>query len=535
MATFYESDNSPIASELVRQGFTLDRGEALRIIGIDERASSTDTAIAIGTAAISLVAACGTLALSGFTLPILAPIAALAFAGLTAWNSRATKQEREFEAEFLHNHPEFVEAINQKLSAGEESDRVAAAYEHTLKAFINGDKSRMQSFLPTVISHQMAPYPVEELPIATSSPIGTATKFGAVEVPASPAGETSSQSAKPFDVTYDLGTHPQSALIAGVPGAGKGMIASNAIRHMKAQRPELTVMVIDPKADQKESGYWAGVANVVERLAFAENDPDDCATWLLLKVQQFQSLPTPKLLVMDEGAVIVQFLKLAHKDIKAMGRLKAFIAHISSMGDSAESWLWFITQMVNVDDLGISGGFRSIFRAIAVVAPKNINAVNAFLATTFVPMPSGRMEEIMSLMKQSPVNRAFYDGKSNQWYLMPELENHSGYDRDSRTYLKGKLPQVKTPDTNPRESLEKLFQDTPALPTAPAIELIESVPNGEKREALLIAYRWAVTRLEYGKDIDKGSFVERARKERNCAYLRDNRDEIWDELQGLVD
>lgn len=247
------------------------------------------------------------------------------------------------------------------------------------------------------------------------------------------------------------------------------MIASNAIRHLKAKRPELTVMVIDPKADQKESGYWLGVADVIERLAFAENDPDDCATWLLLKIQQYQSLPTPKLLVMDEGAVIVQFLKLAHKDIKAMGRLKAFIAHISSMGDSAESWLWFITQMVNVNDLGISGGFRSIFRAIAVVAPKNINAVNAFLATTFVPMPSGGVEEIMSLMKQSPVNRAFYDGKSNQWYLMPELENHSGYDRDSRTHIKGSLPQPEKPSTDPRQSLEKLYHETQSLPT-------ESVP-----------------------------------------------------------
>ena len=144
-----------------------------------------------------------------------------------------------------------------------------------------------------------------------------------------------------------------------------------------------------------------------------------------------------------------------------MGRLKAFIAHISNMGDSAESWLWFITQMVNVADLGISGGFRSIFRAIAVVAPKNINAVNAFLATTFVPMPSEGMEEIMSLMKQSSVNRAFYDGKSNQWYLMPELENHSGYDRDSRTHLNGKLLPVTPQETNPRDSLEKLFQDTP--------------------------------------------------------------------------
>ena len=237
MATFYESDSNPIASELVRQGFTLDRGEALRIIDIDERASGTDTAIAIGTAAISLAAACGTLALSGFTLPILAPIAALSYAGLTAWNSRATKQEREFEADFLHSHPEFVDAVNQKLNAGEESDRVAAAYEQTLKAFITGDAKRMQSFLPAA-ANLMAPYPVDEAApaaaIATASPIGTATKFGAVEVSASPAGETRAPNPGLFDFN-SLRTEPDNYTgfaIVGDMGTGKTRLIKYLARNI---------------------------------------------------------------------------------------------------------------------------------------------------------------------------------------------------------------------------------------------------------------------------------------------------------------
>ena len=86
-----------------------------------------------------------------------------------------------------------------------------------------------------------------------------------------------------------------------------------------------------------------------------------------------------------------------------------------------------------------------------------------------------------------------------------------------------------------RNTLEKLYQETPNLPTAPAFELIESVPDDDKREALLIAYKWATTRREDGKDIDKQSFLARARSDRNCAYLRDHREEIWDELQGLLD
>ena len=337
MATFYESDNSPIASELVRQGFTLDRGEALRIIDIDEKASSTDTAIAIGTAAISLVAACGTLALSGFTLPILAPIAALGFAGLTAWNSRATKSEREFEAEFLHSHPEFVEAINQKLSAGEEGDRVASAYEQTLKAFITGDAKRMQSFLPAAANPiAMAPYPTDEVApaaaIATSSPIGNTTRLGAVEVSASPAGETAAL----FNPAIDLGQNPQSALIAGVPGSGKGILVSNAVRVLRQKAPALKVMMIDPKGDPKEKGYWAPVTDVYRSMNLMDcDDPDDGASWLLACMDQFRKLAAPKLLIFDEMLAASVEISLAHKDFKAPQRLKKFVSGIIAQGDIA--------------------------------------------------------------------------------------------------------------------------------------------------------------------------------------------------------
>jgi len=253
MPTFYESENSPIASELVRQGFTLDRGEVLRIVDIDERASSTDTAIALGTAAISLVAACGTLALSGFTLPILAPITALGYAGLMAWNSRATKQEREFEAEFLHRHPEFVEAVNQKLEAGEESDRVAAAYEQTLKAFITGDRQRLHSFFPAaVVPLQMAPYPQESdsgPTIATASPIGNNTRLGAVEVPASPAAQSApslnmNSGSKGFDwhrLNTEYNDFPHLFLL-GKTGAGKSYVSDRLVRFLDGY-----CIVISPK------------------------------------------------------------------------------------------------------------------------------------------------------------------------------------------------------------------------------------------------------------------------------------------------
>ena len=66
------------------------------------------------------------------------------------------------------------------------------------------------------------------------------------------------------------------------------------------------------------------------------------------------------------------------------------------------------------------------------------------------------------------------------------------------------------------------------------MELINEESNTAKREALTIAYQWARARKDKGDSVDRQTFLERARKDRNCEYLRENRDEVWEELQGLL-
>jgi hypothetical protein len=106
-----------------------------------------------------------------------------------------------------------------------------------------------------------------------------------------------------YDVAKDLGENPQSAIIAGVPGAGKGMITSNALRALKAKSPEIKIMVIDPKADPKEKAYWEGVCDVYRPRAFGAPSatPEDNTEWLLLRINEFKEMKGPKLLVLDEG------------------------------------------------------------------------------------------------------------------------------------------------------------------------------------------------------------------------------------------
>jgi len=87
--------------------------------------------------------------------------------------------------------------------------------------------------------------------IATSSLIGNTTCLGAVEVAASPAAQSELTEAV-FNPALDLGQNPQSALIVGTPGSGKGMLVSNAVRVLREKAPALKVMMIDPKGDPKE-------------------------------------------------------------------------------------------------------------------------------------------------------------------------------------------------------------------------------------------------------------------------------------------
>jgi hypothetical protein len=292
-----------------------------------------------------------------------------------------------------------------------------------------------------------------------------------------------------YDVAKDLGENPQSAIIAGVPGAGKGMITSNALRALKAKSPEIKIMVIDPKADPKEKAYWEGVCDVYRPRAFGAPSatPEDNTEWLLLRINEFKEMKGPKLLVLDEGLMVCQTLKLAKLfdyqttpdgkekavPIDAFGIFKNFLTYISSLGDSSDVWLWLVTQVINAGDLGISGGMRSIFRAIGIVSPKNRHAVNTFFATGFVPYPPGGLQGAYTLMDESPVDRAFYDGKLDKWMSMPELVNHSGWNRDKRASTKTTKPPCSTEaqlqtlaqagDLSTLESIKKTLEERVAM------------------------------------------------------------------------
>jgi hypothetical protein len=327
------------------------------------------------------------------------------------------------------------------------------------------------------------------LPAATSSSIGPTTKFGAIEVPSSPAGETPPL----FNPAIDLGQNPQSALIVGTPGSGKGMLVSNAVRVLREKAPALKVMMIDPKGDPKERGYWAPVADVYRSMNLMDcDDPDQGASWLLACMDEFRKLAAPKLLIFDEMLAASVEISLAHKDFKAPQRLKKFVSGIIAQGDSQNVWVWAMSQSVQVADLGFGGGVRGNLRAIAIISPKNTTAIEALTSTRLVPPPNGGMDELRAIMKASPVDRAFYDGKLSRWLPMPKLENHSGFDRDNRTIEA--TPTVSTPNTPKApesnvDQLNRLFNSEAVTPSHEDEEIaLEKIANPISVSSELIEY-----------------------------------------------
>lgn len=240
--------------------------------------------------------------------------------------------------------------------------------------------------------------------------------------------------AQPLNFAEKLGANPKCFMILGVPGAGKAMVASNALRYCKQTKPHLTVVVVDPKNDPKEMGNYEGCADHVFRKRAEQLDNHSFLKWVKGIVEYFKKLPDGKLLIFDE--ITATFTRWARLDKQSF---ESFVVdygtYLSSSGDSMENYVWFIGQVPHASVLGMDGGIRSIYKPVAIVSNQHRAATDTFLGTKWIPKPPGGKQEVYNIMDQSPRGRAVYDYIEDRWLPMPELKNYSGYDRDSRTHI----------------------------------------------------------------------------------------------------
>ena len=315
----------------------------------------------------------------------------------------------------------------------------------------------------------------------------------------------------PRDIATDLGNNPQSALIFGTPGAGKGMNISNAIRTLRAKLPNVTVMMVDPKGDKKEIGYWQSQVDIFESRALLKSSPRSSAEWMLRCVEKFSQIDGPKLLVWDELFASITVLKgqnvpKGEDAFPCLTDFQQFISLNLSLGPSSGIWVWGMSQSANLSDLGLTSGGLSTTRIIALVSPDNTGAVEGYLATKAITAPKGGMDTIDRLMKESPVGRACYDGKTKRWYPMARLENHSGFDRDSADWnnlaAPSSVPETRSPSPFEDAGSIARWQNIDAMHHERMMNALEPEEKVEQLERL-----WNISSVEV--EIETSAINER--------------------------
>nr|WP_242055840.1 hypothetical protein [Nostoc flagelliforme] len=325
------------------------------------------------------------------------------------------------------------EAI-QPQNLGIPQARFAQLPNHAVGARFEEDKEQGAGCM----GENLSPLPPAKSSPASSSPVNT---------------EISTYTTKP-QVQYDLIAHiakkVTNMLWVGVPGSGKGITISNAIDAIKRLHPDIHIFYIDPKGDEKETGYFKGRVDTFKRAKILEMSPVEAVLWVKECFTEFQNISGSKLIILDEGTAVCSKFKNTKGEI---GWLKDKIISYCSCGDSSGWHFWIVVQNPHTDDLGISGGLRSQLTSVALVHPDNVPAYNAMIATQLIPSDRKiTSTQVMEIAAQSPVGRAVYYGGINEWIPMPLLKNFSGYDRDTKNFIDSAPSNKQTSQAETKES-----------------------------------------------------------------------------------
>lgn len=251
-----------------------------------------------------------------------------------------------------------------------------------------------------------------------------------------------------IDIIGEMSDRVSNTIVIGIPGSGKGMLISNAVRATKHKHPSLRVFVIDPKNDPKEAGYFEG-CDVVKGYACMDAKPATVAAWAESAFDEY-ALYAQKhdrtLLIVDEGTMLGNKLQQA-KSTLLVDKLTSY----TSGGDSAGRNVWFMMQSPYVTGASLNLSTTSQMTSIVIAFRENIGAFAQWKSAKIFKQLS--LDTVSELIETSATGRAIYYGKTGKWYMMPKLKNHSGYDRDKREYLPGFEAQ-----DNAHEKLDDSFK-----------------------------------------------------------------------------
>jgi hypothetical protein len=351
-----------------------------------------------------------------------------------------------------------------------------------------------------------------------------------------------------IDIAEALAFNLKPTIITSRPRVGKGIVVSHGITAAKRIHGA-TVWVLQPKPAVSELGYWKQADRFLGlNLEDYPQDDETVADQLTNFFMEWRSQgPRPTLLIVDE---LVKIQAMQPKWYK-----QCLIPQLLVEGSSGETdgrFLWAITQSPLVSDLGMSGGNRSTFDFLALEKAETAEHAESVLASM------RGMKELppQEAYEASPVGTLFYHSQLGRWaavprYEVPEIAPGDKLCPELQALVNPKPAYAvvssgpsMSPATIPETPLPDIFQAFAAATVTtsflqenlgdPALELIDAITDPDHKEALLIAYQWALAREKSVGQITRADFLNRAKNERRSLYLKTNREGVWRELEGLI-
>ena len=539
--TFPDADESVFGHMVLELGMSPDEAtQNLRpwIRDLD-RSAQLSKKTAYIAAFIGAGAGLATAATMGIGLTAILPIAAAVYNFFTGQQSAREQGVRESEYLLLKTCPELLKLIYALTQKGMPKEALVECYDDLLGAFtvqfqqraslgmsdeldhdivksfqrIVQEKCEAESLARAIVAetetftfdtlYQSTTPKSESLPaatdlgptIATSSPIGAATKLGAVEVPAPPAAQPSSatwqtpetQSTAIPVVTDKLKTvadRNNSFYVAGSKGSGKGMFAANLLRWKLDQYPNAIALVLDPKGDVKESGYWRHERIrhfAFKGIALSSEDYQEQVSEFLAEARNLVSQANVTrgmrlFLVLDELLTIKESISNA-----LFAEFRRFGVSAISTGDSEGIHLIAITQSFNAGDSFGSDELLKNFTQVGLFREDEYTRAKKLIQ---FGRSNGELaeSEFKALIAQSSVGRVM--AIAGEFIPTPKLENHSAFDRDS-----GKIIQQMPLGSSPTEGdilahfLNRKIQKMTVVSPAESAKV-----DGEDEEQILIDY-----------------------------------------------
>ncbi len=346
----------------------------------------------------------------------------------------------------------------------------------------------------------------------------------------------------------DLVNPVRSSYISAPPRTGKGILITLAMGEIKQRYPKGFLYTYTPKQDPKENWYWTSSDQHFN--PDLDQNPTRTAQSLYAMIRHWQSLPSsaaaPILFVCDELSATMSRLKsvkmsevddvLFIEDNRSFSVwLLDFLIHEASMRQSVDRFVWVMTPLCTVQESGVSASALKSLRNYTLASRENLKFADGGTAAFAAPKISSDHPLL------TRYRTIAYSHDSHTWLPIPTLSPQD------ITQLSQSVPTLKhwgelpiASDSSPQwnsSSPSEVFTCAYAqsfIVSDPVLEIINSEPDLDKREALTIAYQWAIARQENGAAITRSDFLNRAKNDRQSTYLRDHREAIWDDLQGLM-